>query len=242
MKSGEIFLTTDEVLGAVCRDLQHYEPQVPLMCEILRLISEDKAGVIRKNNEPCVWVRRKGRRGLVKLDAEELPAYTCDQLAGTTIDLDTWVAICRRVFQARIQKIRDPTDGQWGLSIDTGMEGFACRQCGHCCRRLNYRNELTAEDIRRWKAMGRNDILAWVAEIRTSSRERTYQIWVVPGTNRFAETCPFLKQGPSNHIWICSIHDMKPQICRQYPLTRKHAVQTGCKGFLAGSTGQGNRT
>ena len=30
---------------------------------------------------------------------------------------------------------------------------------------------------------------------------------------------------------VCTIQDVKPGICRQYPSSRKHAVMTGCPGF-----------
>jgi Fe-S-cluster containining protein len=53
-----------------------------------------------------------------------------------------------------------------------------------------------------------------------------------PGTREFAEACPFLQQKPAENRWICRIHNVKPQICRNYPVSRKHAVMTGCSGFL----------
>jgi uncharacterized membrane protein YhaH (DUF805 family) len=62
--------------------------------------------------------------------------------------------------------------------------------------------------------------------------------WVIPGTNEFAPSCPFLKRGGSPHQWICSIHDVKPDICRNYPVSRKHALMTGCPGFDIHAPGQ----
>lgn len=54
---------------------------------------------------------------------------------------------------------------------------------------------------------------------------------MIPGKNQLADTCPFLKKIPAENRWVCKIHDIKPAICRRYPVSRKHAVMTGCPGF-----------
>jgi Fe-S-cluster containining protein len=218
-------------MAAVCLDLRQYAPQVPLMCEILGLISGDAGRAVRDAHDSSIWVLRRGRRQRQRMEPADLTEYTCARLSGTDLPPEIWVDICRRVFRTHVRLLKDPDSGQWELSIQTGMAGFACRQCGHCCRRLDYRHELTPDDVHRWRRMGRLDILDWVGESRRPDGSISYQIWVVPGTNRFAQTCPFLKQGASNHLWICAIHELKPQICRQYPITRKHAQMTGCPGF-----------
>jgi len=40
-----------------------------------------------------------------------------------------------------------------------------------------------------------------------------------------------LKNLPKQDKYICRIHDVKPEHCRNYPKSRKHAQKTGCKGF-----------
>ncbi|OQY08333.1 MAG: hypothetical protein B6I22_00910 [Desulfobacteraceae bacterium 4572_123] len=49
--------------------------------------------------------------------------------------------------------------------------------------------------------------------------------------NMIHRSCPFLKKIPSENRRLCAIHDIKPAICRQYPVSRKHALITGCPGF-----------
>jgi Fe-S-cluster containining protein len=140
-------------------------------------------------------------------------------------------AICRRVFQTRAYPAQDSVSGQSGIRILTGMEDFHCRQCGKCCQTLDYQNEITKEDVRHWKRLDRTDILDWVGVFQRGNQDEVYRIWMKPGTREFAATCPFLKKQPAENRWICRIHDVKPRICRQYPVSRKHAVMTGCPGF-----------
>jgi Fe-S-cluster containining protein len=35
---------------------------------------------------------------------------------------------------------------------------------------------------------------------------------------------------PDRNRYRCTIHDIRPTICRQYPGSRKHARMTGCRG------------
>ena len=36
---------------------------------------------------------------------------------------------------------------------------------------------------------------------------------------------------PGKEKYICRIDDVKPVHCRRYPQSRKHAEETGCRGF-----------
>jgi Fe-S-cluster containining protein len=228
-----IFLTPQQALAAVCRDLNQYAPQVPLMSEILRLVSGGRETIIPDPRNHILWRRREGEHRLQRIDPPTLVTVACERLTQSQLSLETWVSICRRVFQTRVQPGTDDVTGQWGLRVFTAMESFDCRQCGQCCRHLDFRHALTAEDVQRWRQAGRDDILAWVGDLKDMDGKTAYQMWVVPGTSRFADGCPFLKQGRSNHLWRCGIHKVKPLVCRQYPITRKHAVMTGCRGFDA---------
>lgn len=225
-----LFLTPQQALRAVCLDLRQYAPQIPLMCDILRLIS-DRDTIIRDPRTGVVWMRRQDHHQLQQMVPAALVTATCHGLERSVLSLETLAVICRRVFQTRVWPSVNAVTGESGLSVSTAMASFRCRQCGHCCRRLDFRHELTAKDVERWRRAGREDLLAWVGVLKKDNGEAAYQIWVVPGTNRFAEECPFLKQGSSNHVWVCGIHEVKPTVCRQYPITRKHAVMTGCPGF-----------
>lgn len=230
MEPETIFLDSDQAVAAICRDLRHYEPQTVLMCEILRVLNGPEA-VKRDADGIHIWVGPAVHGRLQRLSPVELIEHVCSQVVAARLSAETLAPICRRVFQAGVHPMK-PADGKpEGLAIETAMKDFSCVQCGQCCRELNYRHGVSTADVARWKDLGREDILAWVGCFRRRDGTEDFQIWVVPGTNRFAETCPFLKQGASSHLWICTIHDVKPTICRQYPITRKHALMTGCRGF-----------
>ena len=161
--------------------------------------------------------------------------YLCQTITHTDFEPDLLADVCSRVFQTRAFPDKDPTNHQLGIRIETGMEAYTCRQCGQCCQSLEYRNELSAEDIRLWKRLGRKDILEWVGTIGRNGRIIGYRMWVSPKTGRMVDTCPFLKRMSKDNQWQCSIQEVKPRICRQYPLSRKHAIMTGCKGFRTSS-------
>ena len=83
--------------------------------------------------------------------------------------------------------------------------------------------------MQRWKAAGRDDILAWVDPIAVGD-ERVYDIWVNPKTRDDVDRCPWLRKIRGSDRYICRIHDLKPEHCRKYPKSRKHAEETGCRG------------
>jgi Fe-S-cluster containining protein len=231
MGSNSIHLTSQQAVEAVCRDLRQYEPQVLLLCEILRVLGGPEATVKRDAAGEGVWLSSVGHPYPHWFNNADLPEHVCKLLDRAAHDPDKLVAICSRVFQTRVQMVPDHQGGHTEFEIDTGMEGFACRQCGQCCIDLDYRNELTAEDVDRWKKAGRDDILKWIGTARHPDGRGSYQIWVIPGTNRFAESCPFLEFQSTCNRWTCRIHDIKPAICRNYPVSRKHGLMTGCRGF-----------
>lgn len=231
MKKESIFLTTEEAIEAIRIDFRQYEPQILLFCSILGLISKN---TIRFKHEPGrqgLWVSQGGRSNMRWLEGCELIDFMCAAIDRTQWNTELLIAVCRRVFQSRARPAVDPKSGRAGLSIETQMESFACRQCGRCCRVLDYQYEVTADDVLRWKKSGRADILEWVETISRSGAEPAYRIWVAPRTRQRTKTCPFLKKDPASNRWDCRIHADKPQICRNYPVSLKHAVMTGCPGF-----------
>ena len=111
-------------------------------------------------------------------------------------------------------------------------KGFKCKQCGHCCLNLLDAFCTTAdpEDIELWEKEGRDDILAWVVNVSTDDFP-VYDLWISPTTGEEVERCPWLRKLPNKNKYICRIHDVKPKHCKEYPRSRKHAKETGCKGF-----------
>lgn len=107
-------------------------------------------------------------------------------------------------------------------------EGFSCKQCGNCCLNLDgYYTCATKNDIRMWEENGRNDILRWVDKVG----DGIYDIWINPRTGDDVSRCPWLRKLPQHEKYICRIHDMKPEVCKDYPISKNHAEVTGCKGW-----------
>ena len=226
-----ILLTMEQALDAVCYDFQQYEPQILLFCEIIRLISDGKLVIRGDTQKRGAWVSTPGRTNMRWLDGSDLVRHMCQTLGETNWTPGLLAAVCRRVFQTKAEAVADPENGRWGIRIHTGMEDFRCRQCGQCCRTLDYHDQLTAEDVASWQACQQTEILDWVGVFRGEGGQAVYRMWVKPGTTQLVETCPFLHQVASQNRWECRIHQVKPGICRNYPVSRKHALMTGCPGF-----------
>ncbi|RLC06950.1 MAG: hypothetical protein DRH90_01880 [Deltaproteobacteria bacterium] len=231
VEKDSIFLTIEQAIAAVCLDFRQYEPQVLLFSEIISVLSKGDIIAKRVMGKDGLWISMTGQRKMCWLENFELIETMCDIISNSKADPITLTAVCSRVFQTRAFTEKDPTSGQPGVRILTGMEDFTCRQCGKCCRTLDYHNEVTSDDVARWEQAGRSEILDWVGTFQKNGREAVYRIWIKPGTRTFAETCPYLQKKPHENRWACRIHDVKPQICRQYPVSRKHAIMTGCPGF-----------
>jgi Fe-S-cluster containining protein len=114
-------------------------------------------------------------------------------------------------------------------------DGFKCRQCGHCCINVSgaFSACATDADMKRWEAAGRDDILAWVDPIAVGD-ERVYDIWINPKTGEDVQRCPWLRKIRGTERYVCRIHDLKPDHCRKYPKSRRHADETGCPGYQEG--------
>jgi Fe-S-cluster containining protein len=226
-----IFLTLEQAVEAVCLDFRQYEPQILLFSEIIRVISAEDMVASREMGKEGLWISQSGSRNMRWFEGSELIDAMCEILRNVNQDPELLAAICTRVFQTRAFPAEGPATGRPGIRVLTGMEGFHCRQCGMCCKTLDYQNEITKEDIDHLKQLGRTDILDWVGVFKRGRPDTVYRIWMKPGTREFADICPFLQKHPTENRWICCIHDVKPRICRQYPVSRKHALMTGCPGF-----------
>ncbi len=58
-----------------------------------------------------------------------------------------------------------------------------------------------------------------------------YDIWIHRDTGDDVSRCPWLKKVPRKQKYICTIHEMKPKHCRDFPTSREYVKDTGCKGF-----------
>jgi Fe-S-cluster containining protein len=94
-----------------------------------------------------------------------------------------------------------------------------------------FTTSVTDEDKKLWESQGREDILDWVSPIPLGEDQFIYDIWISPVTGEDVERCPWLRKLPNREKYICRIHEVKPRHCRAYPKSRKHANETGCRGF-----------
>ena len=110
---------------------------------------------------------------------------------------------------------------------------FKCKQCGNCCLNLldAFCTCATEEDVQLWEAKGRYDILEWVNSIPLGDNQFIHDIWLSPVTGEDVTRCPWLRKLPNQNKYVCRIHDVKPLHCREYPKSRNHAKETGCRGF-----------
>ncbi len=112
-------------------------------------------------------------------------------------------------------------------------QDFKCKQCGNCCLHLSGAFDVcvSEEDIQVWRDNFRFDILEWVDAIHIGEDQYVYDIWINPRTGEDVTRCPWLRKLPKQDKYICRINDMKPEHCRNYPLSKEHAERTECKGF-----------
>ena len=227
----QIFLTPQEAVQAICEDFQQYNPQILLFCEIITVISNGAMIAQREPDKNGLWLHQPGKSRMRWIEGDELIAFMCDLVSNTPLDLKELAALCSRVFQTHARPDHEPDNNQPGIRLSTGMREFTCKQCGNCCLTLIYFDSLTTEDVDTWKRAGRKDILEWVGVFPKDDQEPVYRVWMKPGTREFVQGCPFLQKKPHENLWFCRIQDVKPKFCRQYPLSRKHAIMTGCPGF-----------
>jgi len=227
----QILLTAQEAVRAVCEDFQQYDPQILLFSEIITVASDGCMVVQREAGTDGLWLHFPGKSRMRWLAAEELIAFMCKLVNQVLPDIEKLAAICSRVFRTTVQVQQDPDSNNHVIRLSTGMQDFECQQCGRCCQTLIYHDSLSAEDVKAWQQAGREDILKWVGVFPKDGQETIYRVWMKPGTRDFVRGCPFLHRKPHENRWLCGIHDVKPKFCRQYPLSRKHALMTGCPGF-----------
>ncbi len=232
-----VFLSLEEAIYAVKTDITHYPPQKRLFMELCPLVLGPDIRLTDDSRGRGLWISMPARCGRVTrmhpVTASSLGILLVEALEKSPPACEVMAEICRRTFEIRTAVAGGHEPGPAGVLLYLDMESFHCRQCGACCRALNYRHEISDGDYRRWKEQGRSDILERVAVITRRSRTVSYAAWIEPGTRRFADVCPWLiPAGPEGRQkrWICRIHDVKPAICLEYPGTKKHARMTGCRG------------
>ncbi len=225
------FFTLDEALEAVRIAFGQYPCQANLLSLIWPVAFGDGAYLLHDDQRPGIWAKIPGRPKLILMKETEVKQRLVEKMRQSPPAPERLAHICSQVFGVKASaQASSSLDGAEGIRIDTDMADFSCTQCGHCCRTLNYKEGCMPADVAHWQALAREDILEWVGTIESDGRIIACRIWMVPGTNEFAETCPWLTRSPDPNRYACTIHDVRPTICRQYPGSRKHARMTGCRG------------
>lgn len=99
-----------------------------------------------------------------------------------------------------------------------------CHCCGRCCEAFGGHLHASRADVERWRRLGRDDLLERVSSVNW--------IWMNPETGKLEDRCPFLvRTGPETAA--CSIQDVKPDMCRDYP-TIAHGKRCLSGVFLRG--------
>lgn len=224
-----LFLTVEDALEALLNDFEQYPIQWTLFSTLMPLAFGNDAYLIRRPNEPKVWVKTPDLKKPHPLNPQELGQWIVKRLRQKPMPLEDLAKICTRVFQTAARPAFDSENTvHAGIWVDTGMDDFTCIRCGRCCRTLNYRDGCSVADYLRWQALGRDDILECVGVVRSAGRVTGCRIWMDPGTNHYTAVCPWLRRIGGEDRYTCMIHDVRPSICRQYPGSRKHARMTGC--------------
>ncbi len=230
-----IFLTREEALSAILTDLRQYRPQKGLFMNLCADVFGRDTLVVDDHRREGLWMSssRSRSRSMRYVSILDLRERLCREIEHARPSSESLANLCGRVFDTAAFSGGKNGNGarKTGVWLETGMETFACRQCGRCCRKLDYRRELSFEDYEVWKRLGRTDILERVKVYRRNGSITAFGIWSEPGTDRFSDLCPWLRELPKKERWICGIHEVKPEICRQYPGSRKHGKMTGCPGF-----------
>lgn len=230
VNSDHIFLTIPEIIESIRMDFQQYPAQTKLFRKLAPMVLHDNILVLGSGPQRGYWHQKSRKATPRRIGDDALGDLIRKRLASTPIPLEKWPDICRLIFRATAWPGYHPSTGRPGVWLDTEMRKFSCRQCGRCCRALHYHDECRQEDVEKWQACGREDILKWVLAVDGGTPPHRYRIWVYPGTQRLAPVCPWFMHEPDQTHALCLIHEVKPFICRQYPGSQKHAIMTGCNG------------
>ena len=98
---------------------------------------------------------------------------------------------------------------QWQEKFRRLGAGAGCMGCGCCCELFGGYLHASPADLERWRCLGRDDLLRLVHPLGW--------IWIDPQDGRRGRPCPFLQRAGPEEEARCAIHDIKPDICRDYP-------------------------
>ncbi|MBA7706829.1 hypothetical protein ES703_115686 [subsurface metagenome] len=106
------------------------------------------------------------------------------------------------------------------------IENFSCQRCGRCCKGSIVKSiSATYDNLKKWRDLGRDDILRYCRLSLRDGRCINGIYWdgqPILGCDMFdggnpLKCCPFLQKVDNKDIYKCGIHDIKPEVCREYP-------------------------
>lgn len=109
-----------------------------------------------------------------------------------------------------------------------GTDEEPCEQCGLCCRIFGPGIAPTPANLYAWMEEGRVDVLAWFVAFRENGEpvpctkllpedlgDVIFTEMRDPATGDYVTVCPFLRRIEKTR-YICGIHRVKPDMCRNY--------------------------
>ena len=224
-----IFLTHAQAKAALCADLKQYAPQKALFKD-LSLILLGKHTIEGLDGDDGLWIET-GKHGKMKrITWTALRNRLCAAVEALSPNLPAIAKLLSRVFEGPASVGLDEFGRRTGIWLDTGLADFHCRRCGQCCRSLDYHDQCTVADVRKWRLSGRHELIARARPVLRGGRIDHYRIWTSADGKTTRKTCPWLRPVKGDRF-ICSIQKDKPKICTEYPGSRKHGRMTGCAGF-----------
>jgi Fe-S-cluster containining protein len=97
-------------------------------------------------------------------------------------------------------------------------------------------SDATVEDVALWIQERRYDILGWVGTVIPETEDVWFDIWVNPRTHDFAKRCPWLQKDSSTKTYVCTIYDLRPTLCKEWPWHIANVQKVACPACL--ETGQ----
>jgi Fe-S-cluster containining protein len=229
-KKDKKFISFSQAIQEILDDFRFDPKQYDLFANVYSFLA---GGEATPGEEKCppfgfkyggIWYRPEGQEKKQFYSLQEFHDLLVQVFISNSPSIEDVCEIYRKVMGVKACVGTGPGIDA-GIWVETEMENFRCIQCGHCCLELSdaYSTNAYEEDIVRWEKEMRWDILDYVVGT---------DLWISPRTGEDVTRCPWLRKLPNKDRYICRIHNTKPKQCRDYPKSRKHALQTGCRGFM----------
>lgn len=113
-----------------------------------------------------------------------------------------------------------------------------CTQCGKCCKTLLL-GSIHISETEDWVGHPVRSLADW-AQAGLAGVDSSYvDLWINPRTGEEPERCPWLKKSPDKPgCYNCRIHDVRPSVCRDYPVDAEQAINHRCEMIEAADIGR----